>query len=51
VSIEINAKNAHGFRCYLARTIGTTQEGTVRVRLDGSNEELDVSHISLRLPR
>jgi hypothetical protein len=51
VSLEIKTRNAHGFRSYLARTIGATQEGKVRVRLDGSNEEMDVSHISLRLPK
>jgi hypothetical protein len=51
VSIEINARDAHGFRDYLAHAIGAAAAGKVRVRLAGSNEELDVHVTSVRLPK
>jgi hypothetical protein len=50
VSIDINERNAHGARNYLARTIAGAPDKKVRVRLDGSDEELDVSPSAVRLP-
>lgn len=51
VSIEISERNAHGSRDYLARTIAGAPEGKVRVRLEGSHEELVVSPSDVRLPK
>ncbi len=51
VSIEIVERDVHGSRDYLAKTIAGAPAGKVRVRLDGSNEELDVSPSHLRLPK
>jgi hypothetical protein len=51
VSFDINERDARGSRDYLARTITGGPEGKVRVRLDGSNEELDVSPSDVRLPK
>jgi hypothetical protein len=50
VSIEISERNARGSRDYQARAIAGASQGKVRVRLDGSQEELDVSPSSVRLP-
>jgi hypothetical protein len=51
VSFDINERDAHGSRDYLARTIAGAPEGKVRVRLEGSNEELDVKPSSVQLPK
>lgn len=51
VSIAINERNAHGSRDYLARAIAGAPQGKVRVRLEGSQEELDVSPSSIHLPK
>jgi hypothetical protein len=51
VSIDINERSAHGSRNYLARTIAGAPEQEVRIRLDGSDEEMDVSPSDLRLPK
>jgi len=51
VSIRINERSAHGSRDYLARAISVAPKGDVRVRLEGSHEELDVSPSSVRLPK
>jgi hypothetical protein len=51
VSIDINERSAHGSRDYLARTIARAPENKVRVRLDGSDEELDVSPSDVRLAK
>jgi hypothetical protein len=42
VSLEISDRNVHGFRYYLARSVGEGDSGKLRVRLDGSNEDIDV---------
>jgi len=51
VSIDITERNARGARNYLARTIAGAPDNKVRLRLDGSNEEMDVSPSDLRLPK
>jgi hypothetical protein len=51
VSFDINERDARGSRDYLARTITGAPEGKVRVRLDGSSEELDVNPSDVRLPK
>jgi hypothetical protein len=51
VSFAINERDAHGSRDYLARTIAGAPEGKIRVRLEGSNEELDVKPSDVQLPR
>lgn len=51
VSIDINERSAHGSRTYLARVIEGAPDDKVRVRLDGSGEEFDVSPTSVRLPK
>jgi hypothetical protein len=51
VSIDINERSAHGARDYLARAIAGAPHGQIRVRLEGSDEELDVSHSDVRLPK
>lgn len=49
ISIDINERCAHGARDYLGQTIAGAPPKKVRVRLDGSNEELDVSPSDVRV--
>jgi hypothetical protein len=51
VSIDITERNARGARNYLARTIAGAPDKKIRIRLDGSDEELDVSPSDVRLPK
>lgn len=51
VSIDITERDAHGSRDYLALAIAGAPQGKVRVRLEGSQEELDVTPSSVRLPK
>jgi hypothetical protein len=51
VSIAVNERNAKGSRDFLARALDGGAEDKVRVRLDGSGEELDVSPTRIRLPK
>jgi hypothetical protein len=51
VSIDITERNARGARNYLARMIAGAPDNKVRLRLDGSNEEMDVSPSDVRLPK
>jgi hypothetical protein len=48
VSIDINERSAHGSRDYLAQTIAGAPEGKIRVRLEGSDEELDMKPSNVR---
>jgi hypothetical protein len=51
VSIAIRERDMHGFRSYLARTVPGAPAGKIRVRLEGSSEELDVHPSDVRLPK
>ena len=51
VSIDIKERDAHGSRDYLGQTIAGAPTGKIRVRLEGSNEELDVHPSDVRLPK
>jgi len=51
ISIDINERCAHGSRDYLGQTIAGAPPKKVRVRLDGSNEELDVDPSDIRVTK
>jgi hypothetical protein len=51
VSIQITERDARGSRDYLAQAISGAPQGKIRVRLEGSQEELNVSPSSVRLPK
>jgi hypothetical protein len=47
VSIEYNDRNSRGSRRYLGRSIGPAGSDKLRVRLEGSDEEVEAHHTSV----
>jgi hypothetical protein len=51
VSIEYNDRNSRGFRRYLGRSIGPKDSDNLRIRLEGSDEEVEAHHTSVHRAR
>jgi hypothetical protein len=51
VSLDYSDRNSRGSRSYLARSLGAADGDKLRVRLDGSNEEVEARHTSVHRVR
>ena len=51
VAVDYSDRNSGGSRSYLARSLGAGQGDKLRVRLDGSNEEIEAHHTSVHRTR
>jgi hypothetical protein len=51
VAVDYSDRNSRGSRCYLARSLGAGQGDKLRVRLNGSNEDVEAHHTSVHRAR